>query len=1300
MNILKKDMDYSLDIDSLTLRMLGYYNKEGQSLNDEKEEIELANELAKRLKASFDNTKDVNNNEEFKNAKENGVFIFRDKYSNLYAYWHKEQIARITNVVYSNKDIKPLPFEYKSWFTPGDAIPIEEINKGKKYLLDYLDYKVGKMISLKADFLGKELYGKLDYVGKDFLLIKDKSKTYHIGNHFCIEIHEQRSIVEDANFELLDDNNKKLSAMGTFSNSDKYGRYWFSIEGESFSSQKDDILTHLPQGCGVVFTRKNKKIKSIHPVSSISECLKLAQSLYYQDNKSSAAKDVIQHILNEFPLNDDAKGLLNEIEDAQEAELETIQKFKKAEELAKNPDTVLNAIANFKELLEQGKKIKDCINNILECYKILLQTTDNEESADIYRQQSNTFIQKNHTKLTTNQSENIRLRYFYETGMGKEYLETTDQILQDPQTDIKKRAKILYLKAAYIYNKLEDGSQKSKALAYAKESIYLNPFNNKSEMMLTEFCIESPTPSPALENIPLYILNLIEYTNLDILENKDIFDDPKGSIYLKNILVNAKQNDPTAVMEYIAALAQNLSRHEERLNSALYLWNRLFATIDNFGYFVQYNLAFALSKILKVSINKDDTMVSAPAWENKKSWKDIINSTQSLSNDQLKQILYVISSNKIINEEIKKLYEKSVNENDELCSPYSNEYYNVVKEATEYIANIYKNKNSISELYETFKKIDLTSAPFCKLEKVDINLLRRLYEYIDSFGTFVEATNYNKKYNIATDFKQKLKEVSVLITSTPTAFGIEGLLGCIQEINNKLETVKQSFPRPDISINLNTRELKKESDGYYTISVTAQNAEDTFNATNLDFYLSSKDIQSYGTKPPHFEVLEGGKNITLTFKIKPALEIDKKRSLEFSIRCKYYYNGIKQNKLFEKLQVYLENVHFVEIERNPYSNTKIFKPGELAFVGREKDIKNIIETVLSKRAAQIIVYGQKRCGKTTLVNAVESVLTEKHSTDTFCFYQSFSAENEAKFYYSILQAIQDKLDKLEGEQNNFSIPKTIEFKEEDCFELFCENIKKFKKYMKDKGLEKKRPILILDEFTVLFQKIKEGTISKDFLKRWKNIQENELTSFATIFVGHDVIPALFEEEYATNATSIIDRYPLTYLDEKAARELIEKPIKIGEESRFDDDAIKKILYYTARSPWFLQLFMMKMVEYINNNHIIMVRDVEVDEVAKIILNKENDIFPSIRYFDHLINSGLPDQFCKIKEKDIEKILRDISLNCKDTEWCKVSKLNKEDYNNFDDILNDLDTRKVIERKESNTLLKIKVGLFKEWLANY
>ena len=130
-------MDYSLDIDSLTLRMLGYYNKEGQSLNDEKEEIELANELAKRLKASFDNTKDVNNNEEFKNAKENGVFIFRDKYSNLYAYWHKEQIARITNVVYSNKDIKPLPFEYKSWFTPGDEIVTKAIKdeQHKRYYI-------------------------------------------------------------------------------------------------------------------------------------------------------------------------------------------------------------------------------------------------------------------------------------------------------------------------------------------------------------------------------------------------------------------------------------------------------------------------------------------------------------------------------------------------------------------------------------------------------------------------------------------------------------------------------------------------------------------------------------------------------------------------------------------------------------------------------------------------------------------------------------------------------------------------------------------------------------------------------------------------------------------------------------------------------------------------------------------------------------------------------------------------------------------------------------------------------------
>ena len=1312
-------MDYSLDIDKLYLRMLGYYNKEGQSLNEEKEEIELANELARRLKVSFDNLKDVNNNEEFKEAKENGVFIFRDKYSNLYAYWHKEGIARITNVVYSNTEIKPLPPEYKNWFTPGKAITIEEINKDKKYLLNYLDYKVGKIISLKADFLGKPLFGKLDYVGKDFLSIKDKnSKTYYVGNHFCIEVHEEFSLVdipEDANFELLDDNNKKLIPMGTFTNSSNNGsKYWFSIGGESFCSTKEDVLAQLQPGCGIVYTMKNKKLRSIHPAFSIAECLKLAQSLYNQDNKSSAAKDVIQHILENDPHNGDAKALLSEIETSQEAMLETTQKFKEAEELAKNPDTIRDAIDKFNYLLEQGKKIKDCITSILECHRILLNTCNNDEEADILRHDSYKFIQKNHKRLTANQSVNIRLRHFLGMGMIKEYLEIADQVLQDPLTDTKDRAKFLYLKAC-IYNKMDESSQKSKALSYARESIYLNPFNNKSELML-KYSIEYPTPTPTLENIPSDILNLIEYTNQYTLENRNIFDS-KERLYLKDTLANAKQNDATAIVEYIAALAQNLSRKKEHLNSALYLWNRLFAMTGHFGYFIQHNLAIALSEILDVSINKDETMVSAPAWENKKNWKEIINCAQSISNEQLRRIAYVINCNNIVIEEIENYIARHSHimdkikvhvavlddKNIKLSKLYAKEYHEVEAEATEIICNSYKNKKSLSELYETLTKIDFYSSPFDKLKKADFELLKNLNEVCTgSINILIREVKPNRKIDLATEIDKKIQEIANTITASPTPLGTECILSCVQEIKNKLNIIKRSLPKPDISIKLDRRDLKKDNDGFYTISVTAYNAEGALSASNLTFKMGSDDIQKFDTPIPSLEVLEGGKDATLTFKFKPKPQIANKPCLEFTISCNYDdHKGIARFKAFKNQQVYLNDVQFIKIERNPYSNSIIFKHTDIAFAGRKEDIKSIIEKVLSGRASQIIVYGQKRCGKTTLVNAVESILTEKHDSNAFCINRSFIENNEAEFYFSILSAIQSKLDSIEGELNSFDIPPKKEFSEENSFELFCNSIKAFKKYMKDKGWENKKPILILDEFTLLFERIKEGKISKDILKRWKNIQENEQTCFATIFVGHDVIPGLFEEEYARNATAIIEKYPLTYLDEKAARELIEKPTELKNGSRFDEDAIKRILYYTARSPWFIQTFMEKMVGYINSNHIITVTDVDVDEVAKIILNKENDIFPSIRYFDHLINPGLPDKFCKIKEKDIEKTLRDISLNCKDTEWCNISTLYEDKMPNekIDEILNDLDTRKVIERKENNTLLKIKVGLFKEWLTN-
>ena len=249
--------------------------------------------------------------------------------------------------------------------------------------------------------------------------------------------------------------------------------------------------------------------------------------------------------------------------------------------------------------------------------------------------------------------------------------------------------------------------------------------------------------------------------------------------------------------------------------------------------------------------------------------------------------------------------------------------------------------------------------------------------------------------------------------------------------------------------------------------------------------------------------------------------------------------------------------------------------------------------------------------------------------------------------------------------------------------------------------KRERLIVIIDEFTVLYNCIKKGVASEDLLHNWKAIQESDQTNFATIFIGHDITPTFFAEPYATNAAAIIERYPVSYLDTESAKELIERPILADGKTRFDAKAVERILYYTAGSPWYLQIFMQEMVKYINDTEVITVTDIDVYNVAQRFITKQVESLSKTEDFSSLINSGLDNRFTVIKDAQFVSVLRGIAKGSEGLEWCDYAWLQKMPglalEAPLDVILKDLEDRKVIERKDNNQLIKIKVGLFKEWL---
>lgn len=1345
-----KEVDNMIDKSNLTLRMLGYYNNPGQFLKEETENIEFAKALGKQLAISFAEIDDVNHDSNFADALKNGVFILRDRDSNLYAFWPKEGIARVSNVTYSRDDITILPLEYKYWFTPGETIQIGVLGSSNpsnyfhETLFEHLrsSDRIGKIVRLNILFGGKPIIGELVSIGKDFLLIKDENSIIHyVTNGLSLEFPTE---ISDSSV-LNKTSNDIVPVMGTIIKYNEKKGYGIirSLEGETLSLRKAELLEeNLSLGSKVVYSTKTirnlngktiEQAVSVHSSALVSLCLTLAQNLR-ENKKLRHAKNVLQHILDIFPDNQEALVEQLKLSSNKVLDEDTVL-FNHACEMLVNPSTVQEAIDQFKEILGKGIKIKDCISRIALGYYNLYNAEKDNEMRHVYRKQLYDFLKNNHSKLTPSNSLNLRLQYFEKLGMDKEYIETLDSVLQNPQTEINKRAKMLCLKA---FKYISTG-RSEESISLAKESLYYSPFWNKAELLLPE-CKHmdnlptelrpNQTISTLIDNTPLN--NISDIEKIPILSKHDI-------MYHNKVLYKAKKNNLNYAADYISLLADNVSQNSKKFDSALFLWRELFKMISQFGYFAQNNFAIALSRILNVSIVKDSTIESSYMWENKKSWTEVLDEKVDITKEQWQQILYVFVGCDYVIKPLEKYISNSGFYKDSLKMHFNiiwNDFSRLSdireqinnntpdEEALSILNNAFKKKVTLLDQFTALSELPYKTEPFTIITETNSNILVLFYnESVNLLQSYILENDPEIRTQKAESLRKSFVKIKETICAYPTMFTVEGLLKCVIHIENSLNDVQNKIrktSKPVISVVVVTNYASKDDDGFYHILVKAQNADGSLSASNVHFEIISKKIEYCKNNEFSFDSLEGGASIDLEYIVKLNSNILNDASWGFAIKCTYISDGKKYSQVFTPLQVHLSlPTQFVPIEKNPYTYGPALKYNDPTFVGRQKEIKDIIDTVLhpQREGAQIIVYGQKRCGKSSLVEAVKSKLEYDYPMEAWCVYLTLRIEStggeesysEASFYSTILKAIRMNIAACNDEYKpQIHVPSISDLKETNSpTDLFCKCIMEFKHSMKEtKGWEKKRLVLVIDEFTVLYNSIKKKVASEEILHHWKGIQESNLTNFATIFVGHDITPTFFAEPYASNAAAIIEKYPLSYLDQDDAIKLIVNPIRNNGESRFEDKAVKQILYYTSGSPSYLQIFMKEMVNYINANGIVKVSEIDVYNVAQGFITKRYDAFSSISDFDNLINSGLEDRFCLIKDAQFEIVLRAIAKWSKGTDWCKrkniindsnLKGLFTNDSITIDDVLNDLDSRKVIERKENNEHIKIKVGLFKEWL---
>ncbi|MEH2282001.1 MAG: AAA family ATPase [Nostoc sp.] len=229
------------------------------------------------------------------------------------------------------------------------------------------------------------------------------------------------------------------------------------------------------------------------------------------------------------------------------------------------------------------------------------------------------------------------------------------------------------------------------------------------------------------------------------------------------------------------------------------------------------------------------------------------------------------------------------------------------------------------------------------------------------------------------------------------------------------------------------------------------------------------------------------------------------------------------------------------------------------FTGRD-DIGLRIEQLLrDRRRPPLLLYGQRRMGKTSLLNNIGKLLPS-NIIPMFVDLQGApsSASDHAGFLYNLAREM-EKSAKKQG----VTLPSLArEVLKSDPFTYFYEWLDKV-----EQALEQNTALLALDEFEVLDNAIAKGRFDEqDVLGMLRHLIQHR-PRFKILLAGSHTIA-----EYQRWASYLINVQVvhISYLKEAEARQLIERPVK-DFTLRYEPNAVERVLQLTRCHPFLVQL---------------------------------------------------------------------------------------------------------------------------------
>lgn len=609
--------------------------------------------------------------------------------------------------------------------------------------------------------------------------------------------------------------------------------------------------------------------------------------------------------------------------------------------------------------------------------------------------------------------------------------------------------------------------------------------------------------------------------------------------------------------------------------------------------------------------------------------------------------------------------------------------------------------NTSESLAESFLNIkDNTPEWLGQLDKQRLVILKEIVETIVEFNKQKSYEDKERYFNLAVIQLSQLKDD---IQDSPTEISFNSFIPIIdftsKLIGNAFKDVTETS-KPILSVQVYGEGSKDENTGIVIAQFAVSNKTGSAPVSYLKLVIfDDEDIEFIEENNIIEQNLKGGDEQILKLKLKVKNEIIEDGATNIKIEYTYKIRGndkeFKQNDEltlrfyssidFEKI----ENFFATTADSGPVQNTSMF-------FGRDEFISNIKESITNSKSKCVIIYGQKRSGKSSVLHHLRESLNNSH--DTFCISFSLGEILEdlspKTFYYTILSEIEDTLLTFSETMENIPQYTAPEYKELDDVPtlLFNDQIKlinrEFKKYP---NWANKKLVLLIDEFTYIYTAIKKEQLSEQFMKTWKSFLEKGF--FNSVLIGQDIMPK-FKAAYP-NEFGVTEDKRLSYLKKSDAIALIEKPIwdKARDRSRFLGKATDLILDYTSSNPYYVQIFCSRLVDYMNENKALSITEADVIDIANSFIKGEQAL--TADKFDNLITAGDAD-LDAFNSNDVLSALKTIAIASKNLDSCPREAINLGEFDYEERILKDLKDREVLSIPQPG-YFKINVRLFKEWL---